>query len=59
MEKGVKGKRPLLAGTLEGLSGAGFAILRDGLGLRDGGRRKTEQQSGNSNMEPCGFPWID
>jgi hypothetical protein len=54
MKKGIKGKRSLMAGLLEGLSGAGFAILRYGLRLRDGGWRKAERQGGNSNMEPCG-----
>ena len=55
IKKGVKGKWPLLAGTLEGLSGAGFAILRDGLGLRDGGRRQAEQQRGNGNTEQANW----
>jgi hypothetical protein len=39
MKKGVQGERSLMAGTLEGLSSAGFAILHYGLGLRDGRRR--------------------
>jgi hypothetical protein len=39
MKKGVQGERSLVAGALEGLSGAGFAILHYGLGLRDGGWR--------------------
>ncbi len=58
MKKGVKGKRSLAAGTLEGLSGAGFAIMHCGLGLRHDSWRKAEQQRGKSNMEPCGGPWI-
>ena len=36
VQEGIKGKRPLLAGLLEGLRGAGLAILRYGLRLRDG-----------------------
>ena len=45
VEEGVKGKRSLLAGVLEGSSGAGFATLRYGLGLGDGSRRQAEQQA--------------
>jgi hypothetical protein len=46
VKEGVKGERPLLAGVLEGSSGADFAILDDGLWLRDGGRREAGQQRG-------------
>ncbi len=46
VQEGVKGERSLLAGVLEGSSGAGFAILGDGLRLRDGGRREADQQRG-------------
>ena len=55
MKKGVKGKWSLVAGTLEGLSGAGFALLRYGLELRDGGWREAEQQRGNGNMEQANW----
>ena len=44
VKEGVKGERSLLAGMLEGSSGAGFAILRDGLRLCDGGRRQANQR---------------
>ncbi len=43
VQEGVEGKRSLPASLLEGSSRAGFAILRHGLGLSDGGRRQTEQ----------------
>jgi hypothetical protein len=51
VQEGVEGKRSLPASLLESSSGAGFAILRYGLGLSDGGRGQAEQQSGGGGME--------
>jgi hypothetical protein len=51
VQEGIKGKRSLLAGLLEGFRGSGLAILRYGLRLGDGARRQAEQQRGGGDME--------
>ncbi len=51
VEEDVKSERPLLASLLEGSRCAGFAILRGGLRLRNGGRHQAEQQRGSGQAE--------
>ena len=51
VKKSIKSERPLLAGLLQGSSGADFAILRGGLRLREGGRGQGKQQRGRGQAE--------